>query len=202
MRSLLFVLVALVVAPFAGHAEAPADFSGDWVAQEGGAAADATQPVGDDSKTHGHGGHGRAGGMGGGKGDHHRADAAAPRGANAVTSDSRVTAHALIIRQDENVFDIEADGRRIAYRFDGRNNYGPQYGGTVSIAWSVPEMVIETHPDGGGEIEERYALSQDGRKLTLIARTQHGAGDPAAEVRRVFVRHGDTPAARSAFTLP
>jgi hypothetical protein len=108
-------------------------------------------------------------------------------------------AHALTIRQSEVVFDIVADGKRTAYRFDNRNNYGAAYGGTVNLSWAVPEMVIETHPDAGGSIEEHYSLSDDGKKLTLRVHEQRAGSDTAHDVIREFVRGG---AASTAQTLP
>jgi len=101
-----------------------------------------------------------------------------------------MSAHALTIRQSEVVFDVAADGKRTAYRFDNRNNYGAAYGGTVNLSWAAPEMVIETHPDGGGSIEEHYSLSADGKKLTLRVHEQRAGSDTAHDVTREFVRNG------------
>lgn len=98
-------------------------------------------------------------------------------------------AEAFIVRPSEDVFDIEANGRRMAYRFDGKHNYGPQYGGTVALHWSAPELVIETHPDGSAaSFEEHYALSRDGKQLTWTLRSKSGPDAPAQEQNRVFVR--------------
>jgi hypothetical protein len=77
---------------------------------------------------------------------HHHANGSAPGtagsgGAVAGVGDPRLGAHALTIRQSEVVFDIAADGKRTAYRFDNRNNYGATYGGTVNLSWAAPEMV-------------------------------------------------------------
>ena len=141
--------------------------------------------------------------MGGG-GHHHSngsgsAPGAAASGAVAV-GDPRVSAHALTIRQSEVVFDVAADGKRTAYRFDNRNNYGAAYGGTVNLSWAAPEMVIETHPDGGGSIEEHYSLSADGKKLTLRVHEQRAGSDTAHDVVREFVR--SDAAGSTAQTLP
>ena len=76
------------------------------------------------------------------------------------------------------------------YRFDNRNNYGAAYGGTVNLSWAAPEMVIETHPDAGGSIEEHYALSENGKKLTLRVHEQRAGADTAHDVTREFVRNG------------
>jgi len=147
------------------------------------------------------GGGGHAG-MGGG--GHHHSNASAPgaaaSGAAAAVADPRVSAHALTIRQSEVVFDIAADGKRTAYRFDNRNNYGAAYGGTVNLSWAAPEMVIETHPDAGGSIEEHYSLSDDGKKLTLRVHEQRAGSDTAHDVTREFVRNG--AAGSTAQTLP
>jgi len=210
VRLSYLVLVFSAALPCAAPADAPPDFSGDWVAAEKGA-SDAGQPSSQDSQHpggrsggHGGGGHGgMGGGMGGGGGHHGRqsqggssGDSSAGATANAP-ADPRLKAHALIIRQSDVVFDVEADGQRIAYRFDNRNNYGATYGGTVTLTWSAPEMVIETHPDGGGSIEEHYSLSADAKTLTLVTRVQRAGEDTAREIRRTFVRNDD-----AADTLP
>ena len=144
------------------------------------------------------GGHG---GMGGGGHRHPNASAQGTvASGGAAGADPRVSAHALTIRQSEVVFDIAADGKRTAYRFDNRNNYGAAYGGTVNLSWAAPEMVIETHPDAGGAIEEHYSLSDDGKKLTLRVHEQRGGSDSAHDVTREFVRNG--AAGSTAQTLP
>ena len=149
---------------------------------------------------------GGGGGMGGGHGGGHRhsgADApatSASAGAATVDGDPRLSAHALTIRQSEVVFDIAADGKRTAYRFDNRNNYGAAYGGTVNLTWAAPEMVVELHPDAGGSIEEHYSLSADGKRLTLRVHEQHAGSDAAHDVTREFVRDGTGGA--SPQTLP
>jgi len=127
--------------------------------------------------------------MGGGH-HHTNGTAGAAGGAGAAIGDPRINAHALTIRQSEVVFDIAADGKRVAYRFDNRNNYGAAYGGTVNLSWAAPEMVIETHPDAGGSIEEHYSLSADGKKLTLRVHEQRAGSDSAHDVSREFVRNG------------
>jgi len=128
--------------------------------------------------------------MGGGRHGRGAPDSAKSRDAGATDAlpDPRLQARTLIIRQSEVVFDIAADGARTAYRFDNRNNYGAQYGGTVTLTWSEPEMVIELHPDGGGSIEERYTLAADGKQLRLSVRTQRAGEEAAHEFKRVFVR--------------
>ena len=214
----------LVVAlPMAAAADTPLDFSGEWVAATADQAANGNSPDtsrhhgGDRSGGAGHGMGGGGGGMGGSGGGgmggghggmgggHHHSNGSAPGaaasgGAVAAVGDPRVSAHALTIRQSEVVFDIAADGKRTAYRFDNRNNYGAAYGGTVNLNWAAPEMVIEMHPDAGGSIEEHYALSADGKKLTLRVHEQRAGSDTAHDVTREFVRGGT--AASTAQTLP
>ena len=202
--SLLPCLLWLTVAA----AEPPVDMSGEWVLKDASATDSTSKPGGNSGQGSGHqggmgghGGHGR--GMGGG--GHHgnrqdgsgTADGAAP--ANAPL-DPRLHAHALIIRQSDVVFDIDADGRRMAYRFDNRNNYGATHGGTVTLTWSAPEMVIETHPDDGGCIEEHYTLSPDGQQLALRIVVQRAGEDTPHEIRRTYVRNDNDP--QRASTLP
>jgi hypothetical protein len=207
MRLPLWAFAAAVLSASV-HADTPVDFSGTWVVND--SASSAADKSSSDS-THarsqgagGHGGHGggRGGGMGGGMGGgghHGRSAPNASNGGADVAANApaapRSHAHALIIRQSDVVFDIAADGARTAYRFDNRNNYGAQYGGTVNLAWSAPDMVIETHPDGGGVIEEHYTLSADGKKLTLDTRIQRAGEDTAHEVKRVFERNDEGAAA-------
>jgi len=203
-----------ILLPALAVAETPQDFSGDWVvADPGQAAAGAVQSA---SPSH-HGGMGGGhamggGGMGGGRGGggmggggrHRSAGAAsdAPAAAPAAdAADPRLAAQALTIRQSDVVFDVAADGRRTVYRFDNRNNYAPAYGGTVTLTWAAPEMIVETHPDSGGSIEEHYTLSEDGRKLSLRIRRQRVSADSASDVTRVFVRRGAQEASAST-TLP
>ena len=150
---------------------------------------------------------GMGGGHGGMGGGHHRGGSnggdAAGAGTTAVQSTGapRLHAHALTIRQSDVVFAIGADGAdRTAFRFDNRNNYGPAYGGTVTLTWSAPDMIIETHPDGGGSSEERYTLSADGKQLTQHVHEQRAGSDTARDVTRVFVRSGSAEAAGQ--TLP
>ena len=143
------------------------------------------------------------GGHGGMAGGRHHSNGSAPAasgGAVAAVGDARVSAHALTIRQSDVVFDVAADGKRTAYRFDNRNNYGTAYGGTVNLSWAAPEMVIETHPDAGGSIEEHYSLSADGKKLTLRVHEQRAGSDTAHDVVREFVRNGAPDS--TAQTLP
>jgi len=142
-----------------------------------------------------------------GGGGHHHSNGSAPGAAGggaiaavAAVADPRLSAHALTIRQSEVVFDVAADGKRTAYRFDNRNNYGAAYGGTVNLSWAAPEMVIETHPDAGGSIEEHYSLSDDGKKLTLRVHEQRAGAETAHDVIREFVRGG--AAGSTAQTLP
>ena len=208
IRFLLMCGIMPLAAP--ARAEVPPDFSGTWVAKNG-AATDSGKPASSDTSHGGRGmgghggGHGGMGGMGGGHHGRHGADSspAAPGESANVAMSPRVRAHTLIIRQSEVVFDIAADGQRTAYRFDNRNNYGPQYGGTVNLTWSVPDMVIETHPDAGGSVEERYTLAPNGKLLTLHARMQRAGEDTAREFTRTFARDdaGATPAGNQP-TLP
>jgi hypothetical protein len=125
---------------------------------------------------------------------------ATANGNAAAAGGPHASARALTIRQSEVVFDIAADGKRTAYRFDNRNNYGAAYGGTVNLTWAAPEMIIETHPDTGGSIEEHYSLSDDGKKLTLRVHEQRAGADTARDVTRKFVRDGAT--GPTAQTLP
>jgi len=207
MRAVLFAICCLVFTPGLNRAAGlPPDFSGDWVASDqADDAAPAAKTPGDNS-SHGHGGHG--GGMGGhgmggshgGHGDHSAASGDSTTGANLGSAMvPRDHARALIIRPSDDVFDIEANGKRMAYRYDGKHNYGPQYGGTVALTWAAPELVIETHPDGGGSVEEHYTLTPDGKKLTLLLRTQATVGGSVQESRRVFVRRDQNA---STATLP
>lgn len=218
MRTGRLLVFAAMTLPAIGLADTPVDFSGEWVVA-GGEQASHANPAG--SGPHhggdrsGGGGHGMGGGMGGGGmggghgmgggGRHHStsngavADASGS-GASAVVGDPRLSAHALTIRQSDVVFDIAADGKRAAYRFDNRNNYGAAYGGTVNLSWAAPEMIIETHPDAGGSIEEHYSVSDDGKKLTLRVHEQRAGSDTAHDVTREFVRDG--AAGSTAQTLP
>jgi hypothetical protein len=182
---------ALLLAAGTSQAQTPADFSGDWIARD--AAPDNTAAkTGDSSGAHSRGSGARMGGHGGGRS--HGGQNAGANSGSGVRADAdsapRASAQAMIIRQSDDVFDIEVDGQRMAYRFDGRNNYGPQYGGTVTLTWATPEMVIETHPDAGGSVEEHYALSADGKSMTLLVRTQQ-SDSTVRETRRVFVHPGD-----------
>jgi hypothetical protein len=187
-------------------ADTPQDFSGEWIVANKEQQARSADGKGVNPGSR-HGGNmsgaGHAGGMGGmggghggmGGGRHRPTGAAADSSANGVAAggpgDPRVRAQALTIRQSEVVFDIAADGgNRTVYRFDNRNNYGPIYGGTVNLTWAAPEMVIETHPDGGGSIEEHYILSADGRKLTLRVHEQAAGTETSRDLTRVFVRSG------------
>ena len=191
-------------------ADTPPDFSGAWVAKSGGdAAAGDKSASADPAYSGGHGmggGHAGHGGMGAGGGRHgHGAQDSARARDGAATdapSDPRLHARTLIIRQSEVVFDIAADGARTAYRFDNRNNYGAQYGGTVMLTWSEPEMVIESHPDGGGSVEERYTLAPDGKQLQLSVRKLLPGEEAAREFKRVFVRDDGSAAAAAAGNQP
>jgi len=206
-----WVLVMGVTLPLAVLAETPQDFSGDWVVaardQQAKSKADSSSPGSHHGGGHGGAGMGGGHGMSGASGRHHAGGPSSPDSAgNAVAGDPhgdpRLAAQTLAIRQSDVVFDVAADGgKRMVYRFDNRNNYGPAYGGTVTLTWATPEMVIETHPDGGGSIEEHYTLSDDGRKLSLRVHEQHAGTDTAQNFTRVFVRSGSQDAA-TATTLP
>jgi hypothetical protein len=223
MRMRVFFAFCLMgPVPVAATPDAPVDFSGEWVSASAdpatnGNSADASQHRNPDQSGAGGGGHGigagrgmgggmgAGAGMGGGHGGGYRrsngsaSDRSSGASAAAIT-DPRVGAHALTIRQSEVVFDVAADGRRTVYRFDNRNNYGAAYGGTVNLSWAAPEMVIETHPDAGGSVEEHYSLSADGKKLTLRVHEQRAGSDSAHDVTRAFVRSGAEGSA--AQTLP
>jgi hypothetical protein len=192
MRQRLMILAVALLATRI-HAEVPVDFSGAWVVSND-RATDADNTASDSSRStagHGMGSHGGRGGMGGGGRHGHQPQSAASSGdagGSGAPADPRLHARTLIIRQSDVVFDVAADGTRMAYRFDNRNNYGAPYGGTVNLTWAEPEMVIETHPDGGGVIEEHYVLSRDGKRMSLDIRTQRAGEDTAHEIRRVFVR--------------
>jgi len=203
------ILAGALCMPLAGVAETAQDFSGEWVvatkdqAAQGGNGT--TPSSGSHHGSHGSGGGGMGGGgMGGGHGGgmgggggHHRSGSGSPDSSgNPAASappqgDPRIGAQALTIRQSDVVFDLTADGgKRMVYRFDNRNNYGAAYGGTVTLNWSMPDMVIETHPDAGGSIEERYTLSDDGKKLTMHVHEQLAGADTARDFTRIFVRNG------------
>jgi hypothetical protein len=62
-------------------------------------------------------------------------------------------------------------------------------------------MVIETHPDAGGSVEEHYTLSGDGKKLSLRVHEHGAAADTTRDITRVFVRNGTQDSATST-TLP
>ena len=201
MRTVSLIFCFLALTTVVALADSPVDFSGQWVASD-------KQPSDGDksdaNSTPSSGGHGGGGhGMGGG-GHHHSSDnsnAASSTNAQNAPTDPRLHAHSLTIRQSDTVFDIAASGQRLAYRFDNRNNYGAPYGGTVTLTWEAPEMVIETHPDGGGSIAEYYTLSDDGKKLNLRIVTQAAGSDNEREIRRTFVRDDGT-SATSTQTLP
>ena len=229
MRTRVFFAFCLLGGvPVAAMADEPQEFSGEWVIARAdqarnGNSADPSQHHGGDHSGAGGGGHGMGGGgiggsgMGGGGGmsgarggmgggGRHHSNGSAPgmsasAGAVAAVGDPRVNAHALTIRQSDVVFDVAADGKRTAYRFDNRNNYGAAYGGTVNLSWAAPEMVIETHPDAGGVFEEHYMLSDDGKKLTLRIREQRAGSDTPHDVTREFVR-GDAQRVGTSSTLP
>lgn len=193
-------LAVLAVAPHAAYADSPVNFSGDWVARADDGAPNKSADTTNAPSHGGHGGH--HGGMGGrSHGGQSATSATAPHATDPNAPTPRVNAQAMIIRQDDDVFDIEVDGQRMAYRFDGKHNYGPQYGGTVSLTWAAPEMVVETHPDAGGSIEERYTLSSDAKTLTLVVRTQRLGETTGHETRRVFT-HPDDPTQKAGITLP
>lgn len=210
MTARLFIF-SLVFAASPVFADSPVDFSGEWVADNP-TTDNADTPAKPDSSqgrsgmpggSHGGGMGGGGHGMGGGghHGGHGRPNA---NGASSAAiampgNDQRLRAHTLIIRQSDTVFDIAADGQRTAYRFDNRNNYGQQYGGTVTLKWLSPEMSIETHPDNGGTVIEHYTLSDDSKKMALEIRSEQADGT-AREVRREF--HRDDGSAASAQTLP
>jgi len=208
-----FFFVLALSATQCGWAESAQDFSGDWVAL--GADKDRSTAGSDAAASpsrrggHGTGGGGIGGGHGGSMGGGHRhapdAAADAPSGGASPTAFAtpvRSSARALTIRQSDVVFDIAAEGgKRTAYRFDNRNNYGAAYGGTVTLTWAAPEMVIETHPDAGGSIEEHYWLADDGRKLVLRTREQRVGADAVREQTRTFVRRGAQQAVTTS-TLP
>lgn len=207
MRPQAWILMGAALSTPA-FADTPPDFSGAWLAKAGGdAAAGDKSESGAPANSGGHGmgrEQGGHGGMGGGRHGHGAQDSTKSRDAGAADalSDPRLHARTLIIRQSEVVFDIAADGARTAYRFDNRNNYGAQYGGTVALTWSEPEMVIELHPDGGGSIEERYTLAADGKQLRLSVRTQRAGEEAAHEFKRVFVRDDGSAAAATAGNQP
>ena len=196
-RSVFCLLLALSATP-PGRAETAQDFSGEWLAVDAGQersaqGSDAAVSPGHRG-SHGAGGGGRHGGAIGGA-HRHAPDSPSGGAAAAVASAPRSNSRSLTIRQSDVVFDIAADGQRTVYRFDNRNNYGPAYGGTVTLTWAAPDMIIETHPDAGGSIEERYTLSADGRSLTLHVREQHGGTDSVHDVTRAFARRGTQAAA-------
>lgn len=207
MRTFPLLFFCLALAAFAVRADEPTDFSGQWVASDkksdsaDESGSNAPSPSG--AHSGGHGGMGGHGGRGGGRHGHSPSDTATGSSAGAQNAqiDPRAHAHSLVIRQSDTVFDIAANGQRTAYRFDNRNNYGAAYGGTVTLTWEAPELVIETHPDNGGTFAEYYTLSDDNKTLTLRIVTQTAGSDEEKETRRVFVRAGDDAAA-SAQTLP
>jgi hypothetical protein len=196
MRLRSLILFCGAALPLHGFADTPADFSGTWVVGSGGDAQKAESSVTEPPQhgSHaggmgGHGGHGGHGGMGGHHGGHSGPDSnGASAAAIGPAPNPRLHAHTLVIRQSEVVFDIAADGQRQVYRFDNRNNYGAQYGGTVTLNWTSPEMTVDTHPDGGGDIVERYTLSPDSQHLQLSISTQRLGSDAASEVKRQFDR--------------
>ena len=207
MTARLFIL-SLTLAASPVFADSPADFSGQWVADD--SKPDNAVTPGNPNPSQGRSGMGggsHGGGMGGhsGMGGGHHGHGAPSAAGGATTTvampanDPRLHAHTLIIRQSDTVFDVAADGQRSAYRFDNRDNYGQQYGGTVTLKWLAPEMSIETHADNGGTVIEHYTLSDDGRKMALEIRSEQADGT-AREVRREF--HRDDGSAASAQTLP
>jgi hypothetical protein len=228
MRSWLVVCAVLLAAPAA--AESPPDFSGEWVATDSRSAdsGTATQDSNPDSHPGRHGrgmgrsGGGMGGGMGGGgmhgggmggmcgggmhggRGHRNPASGDAPATNAKANANPRRDAHTLVIRQSEVVFDIDADGQRMVYRFDNRRSNGTPAGSTVKLDWTSPDMVIDTKPQGGGDISEKYSLSPDGKRLTLKMRVQAAGEDTAQEIDRVFVRADadDEPPTKGGPTLP
>jgi hypothetical protein len=221
MRSWVVVCAVLLAAPAA--ADTPPDFSGEWVAGDGlstdsGTSAQDSKPAPHSARQgrgmggggmHGggmggmHGGGMGGGGMHGGRGHRDSASGDAPAGSAKANANPRRDAHMLVIRQSEVVFDIDADGQRMVYRFDNRRSNGTPAGSTVKLDWTSPDMVIDTKPQGGGDISEHYSLSPDGQRLTLLMRMQAVGEDTAREIRRVFVRNGgDAAPAPGRQTLP
>ncbi|MGH8090131.1 MAG: hypothetical protein ACREO6_01615 [Rudaea sp.] len=219
-----WIVVCAVLLAASAVADTPPDFSGDWVAGDGlsadsGAATQDSAPA-PHSGRHGHGmGHsgggmggsgmhgGGMGGMGGGgmhggRGHRDATSGDAPAGNAKANANPRRDAHMLVIRQSEVVFDIDADGQRMVYRFDNRRSNGTPAGSTVKLDWAAPDMIIDTSPQGGGDISERYSLSPDGKRLTLLMRVQAVGEDTAREIKRTFVRDGDTSQVSGQPTLP
>ncbi|MBS0557964.1 MAG: hypothetical protein JSR27_11175 [Proteobacteria bacterium] len=209
MNMRLWIAVAAALAAVPAFAETPPDFSGEWVANDGRSASVDTAAPSHTPASHagGRGMHG--GGMGGGMhgGRSHRGG---PSSGNTAVADAKANAnprrdaHMLVIRQSEVVFDIDADGQRMVYRFDNRRSNGTPAGSTVKLDWISPNMRIDTKPQGGGDIVEKYSMSPDGKKLILTMHVQSAGEDTAQEIDRVFVRAGagDEPPTKGGPTLP
>jgi hypothetical protein len=152
---------------------------------------------------HGGGTGGGSGGMGGGGagmgggGGRHGGDRRAPAaGANRSAKGEEaernerglarlfapqltITPLAQRIRFDDGEHVVELDK-------DGMNLSGGGVGGTVALAATSPDLVVETLTDSGYSLQERYHLSDDGKHLQLHASLKQPGTDTAREIDRVF----------------
>ncbi len=216
MRTRYRIFFGFVLLPVCVLADSRADFSGEWIVRGGVSPADKSAGKDSHMPASGHHHAGDHGGMGGGHSmggmsghgmqggrSWHRG---AGRGGMHVHAnpdeDPRLKADALIIRQSDVVFDIDADGARTPYRFDNRYHAGVPYAGKVTLTWAAPEMLIRTKSDSGTNIEERYTLSADGKTLTLRIHEQGSDAQDTHDITRVFVRDGDEARSESGPTLP
>jgi len=154
---------------------------------------------------------GGAGAMGGGHGGgHHHGDHAAPSTAAGASNKeeqaergerglSRMFARNVTITPLKQRIRLDDGDHIVELDRDGMNVSGPGVGGTVALAATAPDVVVQTLTDSGYALEERYHLADDGQHLELHVALKR----PGIEQTTQFVRVFDRPAAaKSLAALP
>lgn len=163
-----------------GRSHAAGDRHGGGAGGMGGMAG-----MGGGMGTHGGGHHG------GGHGDRTAGTQATPSEDEAEQRErglARLFAAQLTITASPKQIRFDDGEHVVALGKDGMNLSGAGIGGTVVLASSAPDLVVDTLTESGYALHERYVMSADNTRLELHASLIRPGAEQAREIVRVFDR--------------
>ena len=195
------ILAAAWVSP--ARAASPSDLTGNWKLNRD-ASDDPRKKMEESQATSGssgddtQGGDGSGGGSsyGHGGGGHHGHHGRGGDGSGGPVSPPPAMDSLQIVHQDPKLVVTDSSGREHVYYTDGRKSEEERsFGGTtaISAAWKDGHVVVDVAPEHGRPYTETYAVTGDGKQLTITTTWKSRGNGKALEIRRVYDAVAETP---------
>jgi len=185
-------------------AASPSDLTGTWKLNKD-ASDDPKKKIedaqGDEGGGSGGGGGGGGGGWGGGHhggggwGGGHRGGGSRSGSSGPFQSPTGLET-LQIEHKDPRLVITDAEGKEHDLYTDGRKiEEERSYGGTTKItaSWKDGHVVVETTPEHGAAYTETYAVTADGKQLTVTLKVKSHGRRQALEIKRVYDAFSATP---------